>query len=209
MLIFIYSFCHTFIHLLILPLRENWGRPVHGLLKQLSFFSINTKPFCFFVAILKLLRRDICRTFPGNRKIFAQHFLKVVKVSLEERSLVWYYGSLVTWRNIWIGKNKLTNKIPGSLLYNRCHQTYLNYLKYIWKSDLWFDVIKLWSTAATSEWAKNKLTKTTPGYVTLVIKSLKRKSWWCSRDLWFYIMFFDGQCRKICLIKKFKCSFKG
>ena len=177
----------------------------------MSYFSINTKPFCCFVVISKLLRRDICWTFPGNRKIFAQLFLKVVKVSLEERSLVWYYWSLVTWRNIWIGKNKLTNKIPGSLLYNRCHQTYLNYLKYIWKSDLWFDIknsgqLTQHLNRQKTNWQKRLLVLY---YVTLVIKFLKRKSWWCSRDLWFYIMFFDGQCRKICLIKKFKCSFKG
>ena len=98
--------CHTFIHLLFLSLQEKWRKPVYGLLKQLSYFIINAKPFCFFVVISKFLRRDICGTFPGDRKIFAQLFLKVFKVSLEERFLVWYYETLVNWRNIWIGKKR-------------------------------------------------------------------------------------------------------
>ena len=100
--------CHTFIHLLFLSLQEKWRRPVYGFLNPLSYFSVITKPFCFFVVISKFLRRDICGTFPGDRKIFAQSF---------------------SWK----------------------------WLKYLWKSDPWFDIMEVSSPDSTSEKAKTNL----------------------------------------------------
>ena len=98
-------------------------------IKAVVIFQYHYETILLFHHNFEVIKKGICGTFPGDRKIFAQLSLKVVKVSLEERSLVWYYGSLDTWRNIWIGKNKLTNTIPGLLLHNRWVQACLNWLR--------------------------------------------------------------------------------
>ena len=105
-------------------------------IKAVAIFQYQYETFLLFHRNFEVIKKGICGTFPGDRKIFAQLSLKVVKVSLEERSLVWYYGSLDIWRNIWIGKNKLTNTIPGLLLHNRWVQACLNWLgRKSWRSS--------------------------------------------------------------------------
>ena len=98
--------------------------------KPFVIFQCNYETFLLFRRNFEVFKKgylwDVSRR---QKNLCSELFLKVVKVSLKERSLVWYYGSLVTWLNIWKGKNKLTNTINGSLWHNRWVQACLNWLR--------------------------------------------------------------------------------